>query len=357
MANTKQRIVLIGPTGPLFKGGIVHYTHALATALAAHAEVTVISFSRAYPKWLYRGVQEPQVESEFKLNYRILPLIDWANPFSWMNAGKEIKKLQPSKVILQWWTAFWGIPLLFLPTPGVGKKGLIVHNISDHEKIPFSKQMGNALMKKSDFLITHATTMQKTLMQRYPTKKILLQLHPTHTMFTNNAPAHRDPKALLFFGHVRPYKGLPVLIDAFESVKKKIPDATLTIVGEFWNPNDVPHGAGITVINRYIADNEVPKYFAKSAALVMPYLHGTGTAVSKVALATTTPIIATQVGDLPDIFALGNVGILVPPNDPAALSDAIVAFLKKKQGVYNQSIQRVAKELTWNNYAMKLLNL
>lgn len=351
-----KRIIILGPSAPLFKGGIVHFTHELANELAKKNTVTLVSFKRAYPSFLYKGKQESEKPSA--AIYAERALIDWANPFSWLGVKRFIKEQKPDLVIVQWWTAFWSIPLWAIQ-PKLYTT-VIVHNISDHERIPLFSFFRKKILQHAHKVITHAQSMGVALKKEFPQIKILTLLHPTHTMFTA-LPTTTYHNSLLFFGHVRPYKGLDVLLHALSLVRKTLP-LTLIIAGEVWGEKNAIekqiHELGISehvkLIDHYIPNEEVPRLFTNADAVVLPYRSGTGTAVSKIALATLTPIIGTRVGDIPDMFALGEVGVLTEPNDPDALSKAIVLFYKKKKSHYQDALRVVARKSTWSSYASTL---
>ena len=373
-----MRAVLLGPTAPRFKGGIAHYTHSLGAALAACGETRVISFSRPYPRILYPGAAEPSSSAP------TLPdetaLLDWANPLSWRQAGAVAARAQPERVIVQWWSGFWAAPTWqFVRTlrahrPGARVVG-IVHNLADHDSVPFSAAAGRRVLGQCDALVTHATGMATALQARFPATPVTTLPMPAFDLFAGtHLPSQAEAQAglgvcspvLLFFGHVRPYKGLDVLLRALAELGPRLPGLTLLVVGEFWKESRAETAALIAalglegrvrVVDRYVPDEEVPFYFRAADAAVLPYRSATGTAVSKVALALCTPLIATAVGDLPDLFAREPVGVMCAPEAPRALAEAIERFYAGDRRVFAAAAQRAAAALTWDAFARRLLEV
>ena len=373
-----SRVLLLGPTAPRFKGGIAHYTHSLAAALAGCAETSVISFSRPYPRLLYPGAAEPSSRAPALAGEAAL--LDWANPLSWRRAGIAAAGAQPERVFVQWWSGFWAAPTwqfvraLRARRPGARVVG-IVHNVADHDSVPFSAAAGRRVLGQCDALVTHADDMAAVLRARFPGKPVETLPMPAFDLFAGaQIPSQAAAQAqlgvrsplLLFFGHVRPYKGLDVLLRALAALGPRLPGLTLLVVGEFWKESRAETAAlvgalglegRVRVVDRYVADEEVPLYFRAADAAVLPYRSATGTAVSKVALALGTPLIATAVGDLPDLFAREPVGVLCPPEDPHALAQAIERFYAGDRRAFQAAAQRAAAALTWDAFARRLLEV
>jgi glycosyltransferase involved in cell wall biosynthesis len=375
-----MRAVLLGPTTPRFKGGIAHYTHSLAAALARCAETRVISFSRPYPRLLYPGASE--LTSRAPAPADEAPLLDWANPLSWRRAGIAAADAQPERVFVQWWSGFWAAPtwqfvrLLRARRPGARVVG-IVHNLADHDSVPFSAAAGRRVLGRCDALVTHAAAMADVLQGRFPDTPVATLPMPAFDLFAGDmesTPTQAEAQAqvgarsplLLFFGHVRPYKGLDVLLRALAELGPRLPGLTLLVVGEFWKESRAETAAligalglegRVRVVDRYVADEEVPIYFRAADAAVLPYRSATGTAVSKVALALGTPLIATAVGDLPDLFAREPVGVICAPEDPSALAKAVERFYAADRRAFQAAAQRAAASLTWDAFARRLLEV
>lgn len=306
-----KNVALIGPSSTLFKGGITHFTEELYNILSKKDDVVIdfIPFTRNYPPLLYKGSQP---------SGKIQKGWDWLNPLSYIQVAKRIKTLNADIVILQWWTFFWGIPYLFLLLimklfKTDVQKHIVIHNVYDHECSALSKLFSKIVLPFFDLYIVHSKGEYDKLAKLLRDKsKIKLQQMPVFNMFKKKPHSivykkkSADEKIMLFFGHVRPYKGLDLLIESLSKLNKNDFAFHLLVAGEFWNDKEAYIKQikkynledYITLFDKYIPDDEVPNYFNSADAVIMPYKKATGTAVSKVAHFFNKPIIATPVGDL-----------------------------------------------------------
>lgn len=219
-----QRVVSIGPSKELFKGGITHFTEEFNAELESDNAITslFIPFSRNYPTFLYKGSQPNQIVSNGW---------SWLNPLSYYSTAKKIKDFKPDLILFQWWTFFWGVPYILLlcliKILGIqSKKHIIVHNVYDHEKSFFSKLLSNSTLPFFDTYTVHSKQEQNKLRDIVQKKRIVLQHMPLFNKFKNkqyksSAQKKYDKDVLLFFGHVRPYKGLDLLLESLGLLKKK----------------------------------------------------------------------------------------------------------------------------------------
>lgn len=295
-----KKFVVIGPTYP-YKGGISHFNTLLCKELMKNNKVKVISWKKQYPNFLYPGEQFDTVSKE-KLEVEADFILHYANPFSWIKVFTVIKKEKPNKVIYHWVTPFqapiyFSINLLnklFTKT----KILYICHNVLPHEKRFFDKILFRIGFLNVDEAITHSDQEYNKLKKLKSRIKIVKGAHPVYDMFSNQK---FDPKkireelnlrknVLLFFGYVRPYKGLYEFIKNIPSFLKK-KNFDLLIVGEFWEPREkydiLVKNLGIEdhvkIVDRYIPNEEVGKYFAVADAVVCPYVEKTGSGVTELA--------------------------------------------------------------------------
>ncbi len=360
-------IVLLGPTQPKFQGGIVEYTHQLAAAWQhIGIDATVVSFTRPYPSFLYKGKKRIEDNSLPSIAAQ-MPIIDWLCPCSWIGAWWTIRTMRPETLYVQWWTVFWALPffviVVLLRLTTRIRIVMIVHNVYDHESSWVNKLFSRMVLSYADSFFTHAMSLKRELKQIFPDKTVTVQLHPLPRVLPNVRVRSKKnwSHTVLFFGLVRPYKGLMTLLEAFAIARERLPRLRLIIAGEFWE-SWLPYEAkisqyhlesAVTIHNRFIPEREVANYFAVADVALFPYLKATGTASTKRALAYGVPIIASCVGDIPDLFALGNVGIAVPPGDREALAQALVDFYSKDVS-YAKDITAVMQHLTWKRFAHEL---
>lgn len=368
-----MRVVLIGPTAPRFKGGIVHYTQCLFAEFKRQKyAVTLFSFSRGYPRRFFPGAVPGFKTGKQPKNLSTVLSLDWANPWSWFQTAKLIAAKQPEVVVWQWWTWFWTVPFLItlwlLKRFNAGKIVIIAHNPFDHEQALYKQWGSRLVLRQADVLLVPNRQMQKELKHLFPKKSVKVALHPLYDFFKTlknaNYPKHLAKKSpsplLLFFGHVRSYKGLKILLLALKQLWQQEKQVKLLVVGEFWENKqpylqliDPKHRQFVQIIDRYVSDKAVGKYFQKATAVVIPYLSGSGSGPAKIALAFNKPIIATRVADNPDLFRMAKVGELIKPNSVSELARAIIKVLANPNK-YQTEIVKIKPLLSWQNLVNKI---
>ncbi|UCF90809.1 MAG: glycosyltransferase [Desulfobacterales bacterium] len=362
-----MKVCLIGPTYP-FRGGISHYTTLLCRHLRKTHDVRFYAFKRQYPQWLFPG------ETDKDNSHRVIKadgavyLLDPLNPLSWWEVFRRAKQLRPDMVILPWWVSFWTPPFWVIVTLlkifGRTKILFICHNVIAHESNGFDKICSCLVLRKGDYFIVHSREDAANLKRMIPAANIRQSSHPTYDVFRTKSLSKDEArqrlnivgKTILFFGFVRPYKGLDYLIDAMPMVIKKM-DVTLLIVGEFWkDPEEFKTRAEILgiaekirIMDRYVPNEEVGLYFAASDLIVLPYVSATGSGIVQVAFGCNKPVISTKVGCLPEVIADGKTGYLVPPQDSQAIAQAIIAFYEQaKEAEFVANIQRDRGKFSWD---------
>jgi glycosyltransferase involved in cell wall biosynthesis len=351
-------IVLIGPTHP-FRGGIAHYTTLLALHLSEHNALCFLSFRKQYPKRLFPG-RSDRDPSEQALTGGAERLLSPLAPWTWWRTARRMAETRPELVIVQWWVPFWApslAALAFLARRWTDARVVFVcHNVLPHEGGRWWERFLIRLaLARADAWILHSDRDEAALRALLPHhvarreaaspggRAIHRALLPLHTI---SEPIDRDrarrrlnlPAAApvaLFFGFVRPYKGLIHLIDALPALRARLPELRLLVAGEFWEPAEgyleraraLGQAEHIQIDDRYIPNEDVGAYFAAADVLVMPYIQATQSGVVTLAIEHGLPIVATRVGGLPESVEDGRTGLIVPPVDPAALAEAILAVL------------------------------
>jgi len=319
----------------------------LAATLSRDHSVHFVSFSRQYPGWLFPG-QTDLDPSKQKLKVdNVEYLLDSLNPLTWTNTGKAIVAESPDLFLLSWWTVYWTLPFRAVLAK-IRKAGIyttiICHNLVDHESARWKKAATRAFLSQGDRLVTHSAS------ETYRLRELLghhvraeTAFLPTFAPLSMSRPSRDAARkelslegyVLLFFGFVRPYKGLQTLLDALPRVRKHRP-VTLLVVGEFWKGKDeylsqirrLGIQDCVRVIDRYIPNEELGTYFVSADLVVQPYLAATGSGICQLAYGFDKPVIATTVGSLAEVVQDRVNGRLVPPGDPEYLSQAIVESLE-----------------------------
>ena len=344
-----MRIALVGPVYP-FRGGIAHYTSMLARALVEQRHDTlVISYRRQYPHRLYPGASDRdpslsadawRVDAEF--------LLDTLWPPTWLQAAQRIQAFAPELVVLQWWTTFMG-PLSWVLARYLRRAGLtvafVIHNVLPHEPRPGDAWLTRQVLGQGRAFLVQSETERQRLHGLLPQASAQAVAHPVHTAF--GAPSLSPEAArrrlglpagagvILFFGIVRPYKGLVHLLHALARLHQAGQLAHLVVAGEFWEDRrgyerlieQFGLQAYVHLSGGYVPNEEVSVYFSAADVFAAPYIAGTQSAAVKVALSFGLPLVTTRPEDVAG-QPTGPLGAqVVAPGDIDALAAALGAAL------------------------------
>lgn len=308
-----MKISLIGPVYP-YRGGIAHHTAMLSSALMrANHTVKTVSFRRQYPGWLYPGKSDKD-PSQQPIHTPAEFLLDPFSPWTWKKAAEHIIQFQPDQVITQWWTTFWALPFSFLNArlsrAGI-KTGYLIHNVIPHEPRAWDRWLAKLALSKAENFIIQTQAESNRLIKLVPNANIeLCHIPPFFELAQRVVPPAiarkelnipENEKVFLFFGFVRPYKGLLLLLEAFKILQEKQPQTRLLIAGEFWDDKSsylkkikaMGLSERITIIDQYIPNEELPVIFGAADCLAAPYTGGTQSAVASTGLAFGIPMIVT----------------------------------------------------------------
>lgn len=336
-----MRISIIGPAYPL-RGGIAHHVYWLHQQLIArHHTVQTISFRKLYPSILFPGKTEFD-SSRLKLEAGAESILTPLNPATWMRAYKLVKSFSPDVVVFQWWQPFFA-PLVGTLARCFRRARLRCliecHNIFPHERTPLDRLLLKYALSVGDHLITHSTNDRDELLALLPDKTVSVSSLPALDVFSTGGAKARDGRTILFFGKVRKYKGLKVLLQAMPRVLSKI-DCELLVVGEFYDSigeyqqliRKLGIGNSVHIDDRYVPNEEVPAMFDRADVLVLPYLSATQSGVARIALSNGLPIIASRTGGLTESVVEEINGLLFPPGNCDVLADKIVEYFSANRG-------------------------
>lgn len=360
-ASVRPRVVVIGPMLP-YRGGIAQHTNMLHQALNKLSECIAVSFARQYPRWLYPGETDRDGDIPPLPPPGVEFVIDSLNPLSWEKAVRRIEAFDPDIVVLPWWHVYWAPCFWWLARRlSSPRRELVfmVHNADDHESARWKQRLTQQVLAFGQRFIVHSTADQRLLQERTPGRQVDFQPMPIFDQF--QPPALLLPRRarleLLFFGFVRPYKGLDVLLQALALLKEE--DVFLSVVGENWQAAEVFNRDLVALgieqkvewVGRYVEDREVTGFFERCDWVVLPYRSATGSAVVTLAYHQGRPVIATRVGGLSDVVEHGQTGLLVEPNDPEALANAIRDILKNTTKYDPGAIRDACARMTWDGLA------
>lgn len=322
------RLTFVGPVPPISSGPAQHGGY-LADALGHRADVTVLSWQHQYPKVLFKHSQRdpsatPHPGARFSLR--------WWDPLSWWRAGRQIAKSDIA--VLTWVTPFHAVPYrVMMQAAGDTRFVAMAHNVIPHESMPFQEKLTKWVLGRCAGVVTHSATVADELAVLTPGVETLTTPLPPHIAVERKPlPERVDGQLrLLFFGFVRPYKGLDVAFEALELLAAKGVRPHLTVVGEFWEPVEkwradvVSRGLADQVDIRpgYLPDKEVSPLLAAHHALLLPYRSASQSGIVPVALKAGRPVIATAVGGISEAITDGVNGTLAQPGDAVSLADAI----------------------------------
>lgn len=364
-ASTRE-VVVIGPVLP-YRGGISQYNTALMRSmLRLHLSRIGVSFSRQYPRWLYPGKSDVDSALPNHVEEGIVYSIDSINPITWWRTYRNILRRAPALVVFHWWTIFWG-PCFLLIASLLKRKGIqiafICHNLEDHDATGIKSSVARHALSMADAYLVHSTEHLNILRSRYPCKRVLFHPIPIYGHYPSpkGTMVKRGRLELLFFGFIRPYKGLDVLLEAMELLNDQ--DVYLTVVGESWGETDDLFeavrrlGPRLELHLRYTSDEEAAEFFDRADVVVLPYRSATGSAVAAVAHRYLKPVLATRVGGLPDVVIEGETGFLVNPGDKDALAASIRSMTREETAAISIRIAAFTQRWDWDSLAVTVKSL
>lgn len=365
----RVKVAIVGPVFP-FRAGIAYCTTRLAEELRKRYDVGVISFSRQFPKRFYPGGDDvdptlPRAEAEF--------IVDVVNPFTWLRAGWRLR--QYDAVIFVWWVWLFAPAYLVMMAILHRRTRVILqcHNVGDKEPARWKRWLTDRVLRRVDSLIVHARPEADEAWKRSRGRRVVKTFLPVHEMggeIPSRAQARATlgiddaANAALFFGHIRPFKGLDVALRAWRELKS---DVILVVAGEAWweraeeyerlaREMGLSNAArkAVRFDFRFIPDAEIATYFSAADVVLAPYRIEAQSGVALTAFHFARPVIATTVGGLPEIID-GTNGILIPPEDPSALAAAIDEFFTTRdRAAMEQGAAASARTYSWPEYAAVL---
>lgn len=363
----KQRVVIIGPAWPL-RGGLATFNQRLAAEFNAQGDdCSIVSFSLQYPSILFPGKSQYSTDPAPE-GLKIESLINSINPLNWLRVGRYLQKLRPDLIVVRFWIPFMG-PALGTILRVVKKNRhtkivCIADNIIPHEKRPGDNAFTRYFLKAVDGFITMSEGVLADLRYFEREKPAGLVRHPLYDSF--GAPvsksAAREKLALnptdhivLFFGFIRKYKGLDLLLHAMKHEGLKKAAVKLLIAGEFYedeaaylqliNENNLEEA--VILHTHFIPDSDVKWYLCAADAVVQPYRAATQSGVTPLAYFFQKPMVVTAVGGLPDLVPDGKCGIVCEPN-PEAIAEAILKFYEIGEAFFLPNLKTEREKYSWS---------
>ena len=373
-----MKIIILGTAYP-FRGGLATFNERLARQLQAEGhEVEVITFTLQYPSFLFPGKTQYSTEKAPN-DLLIRQQVNSCNPLNWIKVGRRIQQMQPDILISCYWMAFFapcfGIIQRLAQRNGKTRCIALVHNMIPHEpsildKIfaPFFVRNTNGFVALSESVVQDINRFDKTAKPKtsYP--------HPIYDHYGEQMTKEEACLALnlnpeneymLFFGLVRAYKGLDLLLEAFGKVKDQLPKLQLIIAGEFYEDEDkyrtliTNNGLIDRVIikNEFIADADLRKYFGAANLIAQPYKSATQSGVTQVAFHFEKPMLVTNVGGLGEIVHNHKMGYAVEPNAKAIAEAITDYYTNNRQADYTEYLILQKENYSWSGLTTAFMNI
>jgi glycosyltransferase involved in cell wall biosynthesis len=347
-----MKIAIVGPTHP-FRGGIAHHTTLLFRHLRERHEVRFFAFRRQYPMWLYPAASDRDPSARPLAEPGIEHALDSMNPLTWLGVARRIRRFDPDLVVIPWWVAFWAPQMATISRLVRANRRtrvlFICHNVVEHESSAIRRLLARVALGGGDRFVVHSDEDRANLLAIFPDARVDRTVMPSFGGVAGAASDRgearerlgigRDEEVILFFGFVRPYKGLRHLVDAMPSILARR-DVRLVVAGEFWHDRQdyfdriasLGIGERVTILDRYAPNEEVADLFAAADLVVQPYETATQSAVTQIAFDVGRPVVVTSVGGLPETVKDGVTGYVVPPRDPEAIVAAVLDFFENARG-------------------------
>jgi glycosyltransferase involved in cell wall biosynthesis len=369
------KIVILGTANP-YRGGLATFNERLALEFQSQGhDVTIFNFSLQYPNFLFPGT------SQFLENPHpdIVPNIrkvNSVNPFNWIKVGFELYRLRADVVIFRYWISFMA-PCYFviasiLKMNRFSKIFTIVDNAISHEPKFYEKTVSRLFFWVSDFFLTMSEKVRIDL-SSLTSKPSILTLHPLYDSYSlpksksearTNLHLPIDQKIILFFGFIRDYKGLDLLLEAMSSPEIKDQNIKLVVAGEFYANREKYESmvSSLRIENQlywhtdFIPDAKIADYFSAADALILPYKASTQSGVTQIAFYYDLPIIATNVGGIKEMVENNTHGLIVDANAQSISKGILNFYANDNREIYRQNIARDKSNYSWAAFVEAILN-
>lgn len=371
-----MKIVILGTAYP-YRGGLATFNERLARQFQEEGhEVEVVTFTLQYPNFLFPGKTQYSTEPAPQ-GLTIRRALNACNPLSWRKVGKQIQKSAPDLLICCYWMAFfapaYATVCRLAKRNGKTRCIALVHNLFPHEKTLLDRLLAPLFVHTQDAFVALSESVVKDIhaMCDAPATS---SPHPIYDHYGAKMEKADACKALglaeennymLFFGLVRAYKGLDLLLDAFGVLKERFPQLRLLIAGEFYEDEEKYkeqiHRNGlddrVIIRDEFIPDADLRKYFGAANLIVQPYKSATQSGVTQVAFHFEKPMLVTKVGGLDEIVHDHKMGYCVPP-EPGRIAEAIVDYYEQnRQEAYTHYLRQEKCKYEWNKLTESFMRM
>ncbi|MBO7457269.1 MAG: glycosyltransferase [Paludibacteraceae bacterium] len=373
-----MKIIILGTSWP-YRGGLATFNERLARQFVSEGhEVELWTFRLQYPSFLFPGKTQYTSEPAPK-DILIRRELNSCNPFNWIHVGRAVRKAAPDMLICCYWMSFFA-PSYSTVSRLAKKNGktkciALVHNMIPHEPNILDKLFAPSFVRSQDAFVALSDSVVKDIdrLDKAGKPKIFYP-HPIYDHYGERMAKVEACKALglpegkkymLFFGLVRAYKGLDLLLDAFGLVKDKLPDLQLIIAGEFYEEEEkyrsqiasLGLNERVIIRNEFVPDGDLRKYFGASELIVQPYKTATQSGVTQVAFHFEKPMLVTNVGGLGEIVHDHKMGYACEPTSAAIAADILDYYQQDRQSAYTTYLQKEKTKYAWSKMTTAYLNI
>jgi glycosyltransferase involved in cell wall biosynthesis len=374
-----MNVLIVGPAYP-FRGGIAHFAGCLYRELKREGHApSIINFKNQYPSLIFPGKSQYE-ENSFFSDIESDRILTPYNPLTYKKTLRQIIHQRPDVVIFNFFIPFLAPAYIYL-LKHLQKKGIktvvIAHNIDFHEKWLLGKWLTKSLLKKAWRIIALSDAVYKDICQLYgesSKNKTYKLFHPLYDFYDLKKFTQKEAKqilnitekqVILFYGYIKPYKGVDILIKSFDTIKKRLPDAVLLIVGEIYGDKQQyedliaksAFSSSIILIDKYVTNEETELYFKAADVLAVPYRQATQSGVVQIAYSMKKGVVATPVGGLPEMVIEGKTGCLSKSAAERDFAEGVLEFFTLDRDMVRAHIEDQRKNLSWNSFVEKLCEL
>lgn len=365
-----MKIAMLSTFYPL-RGGIAQFNALLYRELEKKYEVKAFTFKRQYPNALFPGETQYVTPEDDADEIPSVEILDTINPLSYLKTAKAVRAFEPDIVLTKYWMTFFGPSLgAVLKRQKKAKRISILDNVIPHEKRFFDGPANRYFLKHNDGFVVMSDAVLKDLLSIKPDAKYLRIDHPVYNHFGAKLERKEalqklglsgEKNYLLFFGFIREYKGLDVLIDALQYLDDSY---EVIVAGEVYGSFDAYADQikrlglekRVHTFTKYISDDEVTLYFSAANVCMLPYKSATQSGITAIAHHFDVPIIATDVGGLKETIRHMETGIIVEKPDPKLVSASVQTYFNGNfEAPFQQNIAQEKAANSWENFADRLI--
>ena len=373
----KKRIIIVGPAYP-YRGGIADFNERLAREFVSEGhEVTIYTFTLQYPGFLFPGKTQ-YAEGPAPEGLHIVRKVNSVNPFNWLKVGREIRRQRPDMVMIRFWLPFMAPCLGTIARVVRRDKHIkvvaLLDNVVPHEKRIGDKVFARYMIKSVGGYVAMSEAVLADAKSFDDTKPLALTPHPLYDSFGAKATREEaigalgldsDTRYILFFGLIRDYKGLDMLLRAFADGRLRGKGVKLIVAGEFYGnaefyerlEQELGLAEHIVWYKEFVPADKVRYFFAAADLVAQPYKSATQSGITQIAYHFERPMLVTDVGGLAEIVPHGKVGYVTKP-EVADIADALVDFVEhRSEADYREGILQEKAKYAWSNMTAALLEV